>query len=391
MTDSVWVTPGYPWAGHPVGGVFYQTQARALARLDLDVTVASPTPWAPWPLTRAQARWAEYASSPRSELDDGVVVVRPRYPAIPGEPRWAAPDRQIAGAVWRVRDAWAGARLIHGHSAVTGLGAWRLSRRTGLPLILTFHGSDLNVWPDRDPHRVADLRHAIRDARLVIAVSPALAARVESIADVPALVLPLGSDHRSLAVMAMPKDEARAALGLVDDRVIVLFVGNLLASKGVRELADAILMLEDRFIGVFVGAGPESGYGTDRPGAIERLRYPGPRPHADVARYMSAADVLVLPSHREGLPSVLVEAGSLGLPVIASPVGGIPDLLSGGRGTLLEDPTAESIVRALAAFELGRPAADKSAARLRSHVLAEHDVDTNAARLLEHYRAIGWE
>ena len=64
----------------------------------------------------------------------------------------------------------------------------------------------------------------------------------------------------------MPRGEARIALDLVDDRTIILFVGNLLVAKGVRELADAILSQPDRFLGVFLGDGPELGYGTERVG-----------------------------------------------------------------------------------------------------------------------------
>jgi teichuronic acid biosynthesis glycosyltransferase TuaC len=103
---------------------------------------------------------------------------------------------------------------------------------------------------------------------------------------------------------------------------------------------------------------------------------------------MSAADVLVLPSHREGLPTVLVEAGSLGLPVIASAVGGIPALLGDDRGTILEDVTSDAIAAALVAFETDRSASSSAAARLRTFVLAEHDVDTNALRLLDAYASM---
>jgi teichuronic acid biosynthesis glycosyltransferase TuaC len=102
---------------------------------------------------------------------------------------------------------------------------------------------------------------------------------------------------------------------------------------------------------------------------------------------MSAADVLVLPSYREGLPTVLVEAGSLGLPVIASAVGGTPELLGADRGTILDEVSPAAIGAALDRFELQRSAATEAAARLRDHVLLEHDVDTNAGRLLEIYRS----
>ena len=389
MRDAVWIVPSYPWDDQPVGGVFHRTQAQALARQGVDLAVVCPTPWAPWPLARARERWRHYAAAPMATLDEGVTVVRPRYLGVPGEPWWAYPDRMIAQAAWRVRGTWAGARLVHGHSSVTGLAAWRLARRTGLPLVLTFHGGDLNVWPGTNPGRLPDLRAAIREASMVIAVSAALAERVEAIAGVRAIVLPLGSDHRSLAGLAMPRDEARKILDLVDDRIVVLFVGNLLASKGVRELVDALSTLGDRFVGVFVGDGPEMGYGNDDTSEAPRIRYLGARPHSEIAGYMSAADVLVLPSRREGLPTVLVEAGSLELPVIASAVGGIPELLGNDRGSLLDSGTAEGIRQALVLFEEDRPAAQAAAARLRKYVLAEHDVDINADRLLERYVSLG--
>ena len=104
------------------------------------------------------------------------------------------------------------------------------------------------------------------------------------------------------------------------------------------------------FLGVFVGDGPERGYGADDPRGSGRLDYRGARPHEEIARYMSAADVLLLPSRSEGLPTVLVEAGSLGLPVIASGVGGIPALLGDDRGTILREVSAAAIGEALAEF-----------------------------------------
>jgi teichuronic acid biosynthesis glycosyltransferase TuaC len=246
----------------------------------------------------------------------------------------------------------------------------------------------MNVWPDEHPDRLADLRMAVRDAGAVIAVSASLAERVRTVTGVEAVHLPIGCDHRSLAGSAVPRREARRLLGLPVDRVVVLFVGNLLRAKGVRELADAILDLGDPFMGVFVGDGPEAGYRGGDPAANERLKYRGERPHQDVVCHMSAADVLVLPSYSEGLPTVLVEAGSLGLPVIASAVGGIPELLGGDRGTILSRLSAEGIASALRGFLAGRDQAEAAARRLQAHVLEAYDVNRNASRLLECYRSV---
>jgi len=385
--DLVWVVPGYPWAGDAITGIFYRTQARALARRGVAPTVLVPTPLAPWPLSRLSHRWRRYADAPRVATDGDMTILRPRYPNVAGEPAWARPDRFIAGAAWRTAGRWSGARLIHGHGSVTGLAAWRVARRARLPLVLTFHGSDMNLWPDRHPDRVADLRAAARYAgpAAVIAVSQALSRQVESITGVRATWLPLGCDHRSLAAMAVPRLEARRRLALPDERVVVLFVGNLLAAKGVLDLAEALRTAGDQFLGLFVGDGPAMA--ALRTMAGERLRLLGPRSHDEVVRAMSAADVLVLPSHAEGLPTVIVEAASVGLPVIASRAGGIPELLGDGCGTLLDGTRPEDIRAAFDWFAGHREEARQAAERLHARVLSDYDVDTNAARLAALYAA----
>ena len=384
----MWLTGGYPWAGDPVAGIFFRTQAQALARLGLSLTVVAPTPATPWPLARIRARWRLHAASPHVQTDGAVTVIRPRFLNVPGQPSWAVADRFVARAAWGSRRRWDTARLIHGHYAVTGLAAWRLARRTGLPFVLTFHGDDMNTWPDDYPDRLSDLRRAVRDARLVVAVSGALANRVREVTGVDALTLPLGCDHALIADLAVPRDEARERLAIPDDRVAVLYVGYLLQRKGVRELAEAILEVGDPLIGLFVGDGPEAGFGIDDRRDGGRLRYQGARSHAEVVLHMSAADVLVLPSYAEGLPTVIVEAGSVGLPVIASSAGGIPELLSDDRGTILPHVSSDSVAAALRTFVEQRGMATAAAGRLRDHVRRNHDVDRNAQRLLDQYQSI---
>lgn len=387
MTPVLWVTPTYPWDAEPIAGIFYRTQARALVRTGQEPIVVSPVPFVPWPLGHLRLRWRHHALAPSAEIDHGVRVLRPRYPNLPGEPSWAMPDRFLARAVLGVRGRWAGARVVHGHGAIAGLAAWRVARKAALPLVLTFHGSDLNTWPDEHPERLGDLRQALADAFVVITVSEALARRVRSLSGVAAATIPLGCDHAGMAGAAMDRDLARRALGLPLEATIVLFVGSISAAKGVPELADALIELGPPFIGVFLGRGPDDGYRATDPRSSGRLMYRGQQPHIEVARYLSAADVLVLPSRSEGLPTVIVEAGSLGLPVIASAVGGIPELLAEGRGEMLETISAAAIRDALQAFAVDRPAATERARLLRAHVLDRYDVDMNAGVLTSWYRA----
>lgn len=388
MTEVVWLTSSYPWPGDTVSGIFFRTQAQALVRAGLSLEVVAPIPAVPWPLNHARRKWRNHSLAPREQRDGDISISRPRFPNVPGQPSWARPDRFISDAAWRTRGQWQGARLVHGHYSIIGLAAERLAARAGVPYVLTFHGGDINWWPDLHPERREDLKACIRGAAAVYTVSGALATLVRSLAGVEAFHLPLGVDHRDIGEAALPRQEARRALGLPDDRIIVLFVGRVVPVKGVPELVSAALELGDPFTTILVGPGHLAGLGTDDPRSKGRLVYAGAQPHGEVIRYMSAADVLVLPSYGEGLPTVVVEAGSLALPVIASSVGGIPEILGEGRGTILPEVSVGAVRDALAAFAASPDAARAAGERLRAHVLSQYDVDVNAARLLASYRSV---
>ena len=275
--------------------------------------------------------------------DGNVLVIRPRYVNVPGEPSWALPDRSVAWAAWRSRRQWEGATAIHGHYAITGLAAWRVARRTGLPFFLTFHGDDMNASPDEHPDRRADLLAAVSDARGVFAVSRALADRVHDVTGVTAIPLPLGCDHEWIQQASLPRAEARRLLGLPEDPLIVLFVGYLQRQKGVRNqpqrsstsatlswrCSSGTARSADTGRTIPAHRGACSTWGRDRRG-----RHP-----VHVPPPMS----LCCPRMAKGSRRCLSEAGSMGLPVVASAVGGIPELLGGERGTLLPSVSAPAI------------------------------------------------
>ena len=101
MTEIAWLTSAYPWSGEPVGGIFFRTQALALARAGLALTVVAPVPAVPWPLAHLSAKWRGHSRVPREQLDGDIEVFRPRFLNVPGQPSWAMPDRLIADAAWR--------------------------------------------------------------------------------------------------------------------------------------------------------------------------------------------------------------------------------------------------------------------------------------------------
>ena len=388
VSTVTWLVPHYPWGDDEISGIFHRTQARALERLGVRVAVSAPIPWVPPLLPSLRRRWRRYADAPRWERDGTIEIRRPRYLSLPGEPLWARPDRLLAGAALRDESLWRGVPLLHAHFAVPqGLAALEIHRRIGIPYVLTVHGYDLNSWPDARPSGRRRLADALRGAAAVVAVSDALADRVKELSGIDAVSLPLGVDVSGLAALGLSRAEARRRCGLPEDRVVALFLSRLAPHKGVREFVDAIVDGEGDVVGVVAGDGDLAGYRADDSRETGRLKYVGAQDRMGVVAHLSAADMIVLPSRSEGLPTVLVEAGVIGTPVIASRVGGIPQLLGGDRGTLLDDLDVTTIRRAILSVAAHPAEAASAARRLQAHVAAEFDVDRNAVRLMDLYAA----
>jgi teichuronic acid biosynthesis glycosyltransferase TuaC len=192
-------------------------------------------------------------------------------------------------------------------------------------------------------------------ADAVVTVSRALAEEVVDIG-VPRRrvhIVPNGVDR----ALFHPRDRAatRRALDVPEDASVVLFVGRLEPQKGIHELLDAFEHLrtrEPRAVLVLAGDGVSSKQVRARtanwPAGAARLL--GPTKHERVAEWMGACDVLALPSWAEGTPNVVLEALASGRPVVATYVGGIPDVLSDERAGLLVPPRdAPALADALAA------------------------------------------
>lgn len=133
----------------------------------------------------------------------------------------------------------------------------------------------------------------------------------------------------------------------------LIYVGRLSPEKGLTTLVDAVARLGVPVRASLAGSGPERDrlqQRIEKLGIASRVSFVGAIPWGpELFRFMQSADMLVLPSFTEGLPLVLIEALANGVPVVASRVGGVPELIEHGRTGLLFDPgDSEGLARAIA-------------------------------------------
>lgn len=167
-----------------------------------------------------------------------------------------------------------------------------------------------------------------------------------------------------------------------DGRVSILFLGRIEHNKGVYDLAEAVKMFYDdlkycRFIICGTGSEAETFKEKIADLALSHLfEFRGWVHGPEKIKAFQDADIFVIPSYREGLPNSLLEAMASGVAIVATEVGGIPDILNDNSGVLIQPGDVESLGRAI--VELGKSAElrEQFGQRARSHVLENHDINT---------------
>ena len=340
----------FPNRIQPRHGIFVAErlrQQRASGRVQ--GSVVAPVPWFPSGNPRF-GRYAELARVPRAEERDGVAVEYPRYVSIPRIGMSVAPLLMAAGTRHVVRRAAARADFIDAHFLYPdGVAAVILGRQLGLPVLLTARGSDVNQFGEfAVPRRW--LRWALGQARHVFTVSSALRARLLQLGAEPARVTVSRNGVDLQRFRPIDRASARAELGWPAEARLLLSVGNLLELKGHHLLIDALADLPDYRLYI-AGDGPRRQLLLERIaqlGLSGRVQLLGLVDQSRLACLYSAADLTLLASSREGLPNVVLESLACGTPVVATPVGGVPEVIdSPEAGRLVEDRSPGSFVEAI--------------------------------------------
>lgn len=329
----------FPNAAQPNFGVFVERQTAGLAARDgLDVTVINPIGIPPWPLSRS-AQYAGLAKLPDHEQWRSLNVYRPRFTLIP---KFGGPynPAMIAHAILPL------VRRLHAENPFDlvdaeffypdGPAAMRLSKALGIPFTAKARGADIHHWG-----------HAKGCAPQVLAAAGAAAGLLAVSGALKADMAALGMDAGKIMVhytgldqsRFTPRDRAteKARLGITGP--MILCVGALIPRKNQALLIKAMTMLPDATL-CLAGQGPSEGDYRALAAKLDvtdRLRFLGNIPHDDLPALFAAADVMALVSASEGLANAWVEALACGTPVIASNVGGAPELIrSADAGRIVE-------------------------------------------------------
>ena len=300
------------------------------------------------------------------------------------DPRWLAELRELLEA--RRYD------VVHVHSPYmagwTRLVLRTMSERTRPRLVSTEH----NVWSS-----LASLTHALNAATFPLgdawfavsnevrnSIPRALRARVE--------VLVQGIAVRDVAALVAHREEVRAELGLGADELALVTIANYRRQKGYGDLLQAASILRDRDVRArffVIGHGPleaevralhaQLGLG----GSVELLGY---RP--DAVRVAAACDLFVLASHFEGLPLAIMEALALGLPVVATRVGGVPEAVRDGVEGLIVPPRRPALLAEAIEELASDPARRAVLARTATERASTYDIESSVRRTEAVYREV---
>lgn len=350
----------FPSSIQPIHGVFVKERVKALAlRGEFDVRVVSPVPW--FPPLRLFPRWYPLSQIPAREVVENLDVVRPRYPLVPKFGGYLHSRLMLWGisrTVARVHKEFP-FDLIDAHFVYPdGIVGALLAERYHVPVVMTARGEDMLRFPGL-PVIGPAIRWGLQRASQMVALSEELAQKMRENGGDPGRIRVISNGVDTDKFQPAPQQEARRQLGLPLDRKIIIGVGYLLERKGFHLAIEALPEIRRRHPNaMLVIVGGVARWGQDysaeideairKSGMQDHVRLIGARPPEELYLWYSSADLFTILSSREGSPNAPMEALACGIPIVATPIGSIPQMLSHpGLGVMLPERSAGAAARGI--------------------------------------------
>lgn len=261
--------------------------------------------------------------------------------------------------VYTVKNSW-NASIIHAQWIPTAFIALPIKWIFNIPIVVSVRGSDLNLVK-KSKIKKAAYSFFLNKLDMIFPVSDDLNKKLIDDFNVTIPVKSLYNGVNNQFFMKHDKRESLKSLRSPISGRILLFVGNILSSKGVDTLLSAMQLVLRKHPDTQLalgGEGPEIlsfRKLAQELGITHSVHFLGLIARADIPYWMSVAEMLILPSRAEGRPNVVLEAMSCGLPVIATNVGGIPELIENEQTGLLFQPGDSAVLASLIVNLLENP------------------------------------
>lgn len=284
------------------------------------------------------------------------------------------------------------APLVHIHLA-SRASFWRkavvcaMARIRRRPYVLHVHGAEFSKFYHEECGAFAKwiVRHTLERAALLLALSGQWQDRLKRIA-------PRATVQTLPNAVALRDVPSRAGDGAP---LRILFAGRIGARKGTFELLRAFARLAHRFPAATLicagdGEGDELRALAAELGAADRLECPGWLNAEQMAGELRRASIFALPSRQEGVPIALLEAMSHSLPVLTTPVGGIPEVIESDRNGLMVTPgDVDAIEVALERLLRSSAERERLGAAARATIAERYSLESTIERLAALYRFFG--
>ena len=345
----------FPNNEFPNHGIFIQERVRyAHVRNRWNMKVVAPVPYYPPGLGGWRKKYRDVL---HHEVREGLDVWHPRYVMVPKIGMMLQGVLLFLSVCWKILSLHRTFPfvLIDAHYVYPdGFAAILLSWLTGVPVVVSVRGSDVNLFKD-----LPIIRHFIvwtlRYADAVIVVSGALKQiSIDlGVEEEKIHVIPNGVDPEKF--FSVPQKKARRKIRSKEDQFMILMVCHLTANKGVDVLLKSLALLKSRrpslqWTCCVVGDGFIRGdleQLSQELNVASRVRFCGAIAHDELVWFYNSADILCLLSEREGWPNVVVESLACGTPILATAVGGVPEIVAIPDIGVLVEREPEAVASAL--------------------------------------------
>ncbi len=351
------ITHSFPTKYNPIAAIFILNQLVELKKY-CDIKVIFPHGYVP--SIKFFNPYYRFSKIPNQEEVEGITVFHPKYFMIPRiifglrflniyasiESVFSyLSSRKIAD---KVAEEW-NPDIIHMHGTLSeGWLVKRLKRKYDKPFLITVHGEDVTRYA-KEMLSAPIVKSNLAQSDAIICQSKFLRKEIESIGikNKKFFIIPMGAKLERFN----PKDKikAREKLNLPKNKKVILFTGPLIPRKGVEYLIRAVKLIikkDKNIYCVVIGSGSSEARLKVLSSSLNLDRYInfiGRKTNDEVADYMNACDLFVLPSLNEGLPVVLCEALACGKPIVATKVAGTPELINKDVGYLVEPKNVEDL------------------------------------------------